>query len=383
VRPPNVIPPGAIVGAPGSSPPPGMKLAGYLTVAKPTTTSLIVPKSSQSVIAPVTIVDEPSSTSKTAQVMTQAQGQKSPYSKQAQIQALQALLNGALLELNKQNRKIQLQNASGPSGSRAKLLRRFNLWKLFKRLRVKNSMPPLITNDYIDFEDRSDNLNYNLFKSYPSLKHQKIIPLKRPDVGVKRARRSVPDVNDTAAAENRYFPFPFENRFGRDHYNYGPPPMERGGPVRGRGPRRFTGGPVYYTLETRNLGLMGSGNFEVIRGGILPTTPNGINGGHLNMRAQSIRSNDNTRDDNAFDEDEDDDKDIFVPIDDYFAGPSPGVLGFQGFNHFVERPVFNGLSASNQKTKVKKDNKRNQAKVSKKPYQSGQHRASDYIQLVS
>ena len=101
------------------------------------------------------------------------------------------------------------------------------------------------------------------------------------------------------------------------------------------------------------------------------------------MRAQSIRSNDNTRDDNAFDEDEDDDKDIFVPIDDYFAGPSPGVLGFQGFNHFVERPVFNGLSASNQKTKVKKDNKRNQAKVSKKPYQSGQHRASDYIQLVS
>jgi hypothetical protein len=110
--------------------------------------------------------------------------------------------------------------------------------------------------------------------------------------------------------------------------------------------RRLNASPRggFFESESRPVGMMGSGNFEVIRGGFFPSNGQGVEGAASNNNAGG----------GEMDEDS---ANVFSALeDDFFGAGSPGILGFQGFNHFSGASIYNTLAPSNQKkVEVKPD----------------------------
>ncbi|XP_053203192.1 neurogenic protein mastermind-like [Panonychus citri] len=476
-RSPAGVPAGAIVGAPGSAPPPGMKLAGYVTMTNPSP-PMMSPQVSSSMVNPMALMAQNmgnnpgqsmgggpgmgnlaggmsnNQAQAVAQMMAQGMGQgmgqgmsqamnqamgqgmgqgmKYPFNPMAfgpgaagQNQALQALLGGAMGQVGQQASQVSATTSSPASASagsaaastapsssssgqsRNRFFSRLNPLNLFRRFRIRgNSAGSTSTEPSVaEAEKRSSVVSeyfsqgQQRFNRFPFNQHvgphYTLYPYDQHSAfhHSRRARRSADEIskdhqeqplasetnssqNDTETAEN-YYPFP-GNYFmpasgGRMRF-----PNSEG---RRRGSRRYSGPGYLSSVESRGLGLMGSGNFEVIRGGILPGNNKRTLRPHSSMSNE--RDNDDRNDSGYSDEDDsnnhnnnnhnnnsDDDKSSSYPPleDEFFSAGSPGILGFQGFNHFSgsSSSVFNNLSASRRKSAILSGEKGSEALASEK-----------------
>lgn len=140
---------------------------------------------------------------------------------------------------------------------------------------------------------------------------------------------------DRIAAEN--FPLPVPNLFYRNSFvqplfRFETPSASTFQFPRRRG-RRIQEGPRFFDnmseSSSKNTGMMGSGNFEVIRGGLLP---NGDKPG-----LQQPQPDEKAAEASIADEEQQ-----------FFSAGRPAVLGFQGFNHFAAAPIYNSLSSDSK-----------------------------------
>ncbi|KAI1303159.1 hypothetical protein HDE_02364 [Halotydeus destructor] len=212
------------------------------------------------------------------------------------------------------------QASASSSAPQRTFLSRLNPMNLFRRLRSRNQpkddlgLEPMLTSE----SQRIMRRRPFMFRRSGDF-HNDTMALANSPFGLGMYRRSFSGAPST-------FRFPSESPF----------PARRG--------RRLMQGssrlPQYETSESRPVGLMGSGNFEVIRGGFY--NANGHNDGAQNA---AINANNNGQQGSLDPED----ANVFSTIEDDLFGSGQGILGFQGFNHFSGAPVFNSLSPSTQK----------------------------------
>ena len=150
----------------------------------------------------------------------------------------------------------------------------------------------------------------------------RIILLKR--IKTKNNRIPKSNTNDTGftldyldSADSGFIPF---------HENFGRSRRISFSNRRGRRINR----PSNHVAESRQVGLMGSGNFEVIRGGTFRPEENS----QFGKTDRPSYENEGA---------------MLSAIEDDFYEPNSGVLGFQGYNGFS--PLYNSLSESNKVTK--------------------------------
>ena len=164
------------------------------------------------------------------------------------------------------------------------------------------------------------------------------VPVKKGFSFLKRSDNSnfiaTNSSQDRIAAEN--FPLPVPNLFYRNSFvqplfRFETPSASTFQFPRRRG-RRIQEGPRFFdTLSesssgggsSKNTAMMGSGNFEVIRGGLLPTGDK--------------QQDEKTPEASIVDEEQQ-----------FFSAGRPAVLGFQGFNHFAGAPIYNSLSSDSK-----------------------------------
>lgn len=201
----SVVPPGAIVGAPGSSPPPGMKLAGYVTVTNPSPNIGSIPSASNLLASPATqqqmlfnqVMNRSPQAQALAQVMAQSMAQgiripfANPYANNFQL-LTPANLNGISSTSpsnsgsknsnsgnsnNKDNSNSDSNNSNNnlsnggeqqfaaSSTNRAKFLQRLNPMNLFRRLRTRNQK----NNSKQNNKDQSGTNSNEINNSIPDL----------------------------------------------------------------------------------------------------------------------------------------------------------------------------------------------------------------------
>lgn len=360
------VPAGAIVGAPGSAPPPGMKLAGYVTMAGPQAgggmqgmggmggmpmmqqhnpmqhNMMRNPMMSPSMSRYPGVMPPPGMMGPGGPMGMQGMGGPGhggpggpggmgPGGLSPALQQLIGSTFGGQMPKGLQG----LQGSGGPSSSsssnnqgsqtsasqtapqRSRFLSRLNPMNLFRRLRSRNQS-----------KDAMPDIN-----NLKSLESMMASESKRKSFFVKRSGE-IEDRNETIIpAEN--------NPFGMYRRTMGRPPMrfdnERPRFQSRRGRRLSSRGGYIEGSESRPVGLMGSGNFEVIRGGFFPGNGQGGDGG----AAASSNQGSGT-------ELEDDSGNVFSSLEDDFFSAGPGIIGFQGFNSFAGASIYNSLAPSNQ-----------------------------------
>lgn len=351
------VPAGAIVGAPGSAPPPGMKLAGYVTMAAPANPmpmggmpgmrSMINPMmaasmmpgnpmmSSMSSMRPFPMMGPSGMMSPMPSMMNPMMGPMGmsgfggPMGPGMMPPAMQSMFGGAMPGMmgnsNSGNTGTKSSansngssssssssgngsqtSASNPTPARSRFLARLNPMNLFRRLRSRVSGGPSST---------PKPTSASSFVSEEAKALESMLASESNPIPVKKgfsflSRRSdnylTNSSQDRLAAEN--FQHPFHTSFHR-HTPFTIQPLFRfetpmNSFPRRRGRRIHESAPKFFDSDVASpsQGLMGSGNFEVIRGGLLPTASS-ISG------QESVHHED-------------------------FGSSRPPVLGFQGFNHF-------------------------------------------------
>lgn len=210
-------------------------------------------------------------------------------------------------------------SASNTTPSRSRFLSRLNPLNLFRRLRSRTqaSKSPSAEEKVVESMLASESNPVPVKKGFSFL--------KRSDNSNFIATNSS---QDRITAENFPLPVPFyRNSFVQPLFRFETPSASSFQFPRRRGRRVQEGGPRFFDALTsdvsstsnKNTGMMGSGNFEVIRGGLLPNGDKGIGEGEKSEEEQQ-----------------------------YFSAGRPAILGFQGFNHFAAAPIYNSLSSESK-----------------------------------
>lgn len=211
-------------------------------------------------------------------------------------------------------------SASNPAPARSRFLARLNPLNLFRRLRSRVAGGPGAT------KPTSTPLSEEA-KALESMLASESNPIPVKKGFSLLSRRSdnyfTNSSQDRMTAENLQHPFQ-SNFYRNTPFTIQPlfrfeTPMNAFSAPRRRGRRIHESSPKFFDsdISSPSQGLMGSGNFEVIRGGLLPTASSVASG------QESILS------------------------DDIVSSGRPSVLGFQGFNHFSSSPssgsIYNSL----------------------------------------
>lgn len=231
-------------------------------------------------------------------------------------------------------------SASATTPQRSRFLSRLNPLNLFRRLRSRKA--------------EKENKRRSLLVA-DSVRRPNWFRRRSDDGPVEMVHLNASELQaeDIQTAANNQYPIAGPFAFGGRRQPFRPQPGPVHFPTSRRGRRIQTGNRGPFGAESRPMGLMGSGNFEVIRGGVLPAGGHQPQPQHQGQGPSAESQNRNRNADSAEDfEGDGDERGLFSTLDDdFFSAGSPGILGFQGFNHFASgASVYNSLSASNQKS---------------------------------
>lgn len=214
-------------------------------------------------------------------------------------------------------------SASNSTPSRSRFLSRLNPLNLFRRLRSRAQASKSSAEDKVVESMLASESNP--------------VPVKKGFSFLKRSDNNSNFIatnssEDRIAAENFPLPVPhlfYRNAFVQPLFRFESPssfqfPRRRGRRVQEAGPRfldALTSDVGSSSSNHKNTGMMGSGNFEVIRGGLLPNAD----------KADGDKSS-------VLDDDQQ-----------FFSAGRPAVMGFQGFNHFAATaPIYNSLASDSK-----------------------------------